>query len=132
MITALYASLLALLMMWLAVQVIKQRRINKVAHGDGNGNESIEALQIVRSAQGNAVDSIPITLIMLALLELNGANLFIIHGLGIVFLVGRVVHGKAILKRDLKGRVMGMKLTFATMFALVVLNLLYLPFDKMW
>ena len=132
MITALYASLLALLMMWLAVQVIKQRRTNKVAHGDGNGNESVEALQIARSAQGNAVDSIPITLILLALLELNGANVLLIHGLGIVFLVGRVVHAKAILNQDLKARVIGMKVTFASMFALVVLNLLYLPFDKMW
>ncbi|EGU44336.1 glutathione S-transferase-related protein [Vibrio ichthyoenteri ATCC 700023] len=128
MITALYAALLALLMMWLAVQVIKQRRKNRVAYADGG----IEGLQIARSAQGNAVDSIPITVILLALLEFNGANVLLIHGLGILFLVGRIVHARAILAQDLKGRVMGMKLTFATMFALVVLNLIYLPFDKLW
>lgn len=128
MVTALYAALLALLMMWLAVQVIKQRRSNKVAHADGG----VEALQIARSAQGNAVDSIPITVILLALLEFNGANVLLIHGLGIVFLVGRIVHARAILAQDLNGRVMGMKLTFAIMFALVILNLIYLPFDKLW
>lgn len=128
MITALYAALLALLMMWLAVQVIKQRRKNKVAYADGG----IEGLQIARSAQGNAVDSIPITVILLALLEMNGANVLLIHGLGILFLVARIVHARAILAQDLKGRIMGMKLTFATMFTLVILNVVYLPFDKLW
>ncbi|OLQ94680.1 hypothetical protein BIY21_08150 [Vibrio ponticus] len=128
MITALYASLLTLLMMWLAVQVIKQRRTNRVAHADGG----IEGLQIARSAQGNAVDYIPITVILLALVEYNGANSLIIHGLGVLFLVGRIIHARAILAKDLKGRVMGMKLTFAVMFTLVVFNLIYLPFDKLW
>ncbi|WP_418114912.1 MAPEG family protein [Vibrio scophthalmi] len=128
MITALYAALLAVLMMWLAVQVIKQRRKNKVAYADGG----IEGLQIARSAQGNAVDSIPITVILLALLEMNGANVLLIHGIGILFLVARIVHARAILAQDLNGRIMGMKLTFATMFTLVILNVVYLPFDKLW
>ncbi|GAB2646332.1 MAPEG family protein [Vibrio panuliri] len=128
MITALYASLLALLMIWLAVQVIKQRRKNRIAYADGG----IEGLQVARSAQGNAVDYIPITVILLALIEYNGANVLLIHGLGIIFLVGRVLHARAILAQELKGRINGMKLTFAVMFALVVLNLVYLPFDKLW
>ncbi|GAK86407.1 glutathione S-transfersae-related protein [Vibrio ponticus] len=128
MITALYASLLALLMMWLSVQVIKQRRTNRIAHADGG----IEGLQIARSAQSNAVDYIPITIILLAMLEYNGANTLIIHGLGVLFVVGRIIHARAILAKDLKGRVTGMKLTFAVMFTLVVLNLVYLPFDKLW
>ncbi|MBA5761324.1 MAPEG family protein [Vibrio sp. 404] len=128
MITALYASLLALLMMWLAVQVIKQRHKSRVAYADGG----IDELKIARSAQGNAAEYIPITLILLALIEHNGANVLLIHGLGILFLVGRVIHAKAILAENIKGRVTGMKLTFAVMFALVVLNLIYLPFDKLW
>jgi len=128
MITALYASLLALLMIWLAVQVIKQRRKNRIAYADGG----IEGLQVARSAHGNAVDYIPITVILLALIEFNGANVLLIHGLGIIFLVGRVLHARAILAQELKGRINGMKLTFAVMFVLVVLNLVYLPFDKLW
>ncbi|MDW1918451.1 MAPEG family protein, partial [Vibrio sp. Vb0349] len=62
MITALYASILALLLVWLAFQVIKQRRLNKVAYADGG----VEALQIARSAQSNASEYIPITLILMA------------------------------------------------------------------
>lgn len=42
MITALYASVLAVLLVWLAIQVIKQRRVNKVAYADGG----VESLQI--------------------------------------------------------------------------------------
>ena len=50
MITALYASFLALLLIWLAFQVVKQRRSNKIAYADGG----VAALQIARSAQSNA------------------------------------------------------------------------------
>lgn len=56
MITALYSSILALLLVWLAFQVIKQRRLNKVAYADGG----VEALQIARSAQSNAANTYPL------------------------------------------------------------------------
>jgi uncharacterized membrane protein YecN with MAPEG domain len=128
MITALYASALALLLIWLAFQVIKQRRSNKIADAEGG----VESLQIARSAQSNASEYIPITLILMALLEYNGASVLWIHLTGIAFVVGRVIHAKGILSEDLKGRVTGMKLTFFTMLGLVVLNLIYLPYGSLW
>ncbi len=128
MVTALYAVLLTLVMLWLSIEVIKQRRKNQVAHADGG----IESLQVARSAQSNAMDYIPITVILMALLEFNGANVWLIHVIGIAFVIGRIVHGKSILARSLKGRKQGMYLTFASMVSLVVLNLAYLPFDKMF
>lgn len=70
MITALYAALLTVLMIWLAIEVIKQRRINLIAHADGG----VESLQVVRSAQSNAMDYIPITVILMGFLEMNGAS----------------------------------------------------------
>ncbi|CAH1544233.1 putative Inner membrane protein YecN [Vibrio rotiferianus] len=128
MITALYASALALLLIWLAFQVIKQRRSNKIAYADGG----VESLQIARSAQSNASDYIPITLILMALLEYNGASVLWIHLAGIAFVIGRVIHARGILAEDLKGRVTGMKLTFFTMIGLVALNLIYLPYGNLW
>ncbi|WP_063344230.1 MAPEG family protein [Vibrio jasicida] len=128
MITALYASVLTLLLIWLAFQVIKQRRSNKIAYADGG----VEALQIARSAQSNASEYIPITLILMALLEYNGAPVWWIHLAGITFIIGRVIHAKGILGEELKGRVTGMKLTFLTMIGLVALNLIYLPYDHLW
>ncbi|OQQ01691.1 hypothetical protein BK412_17115 [Vibrio campbellii] len=128
MITALYASILALLLIWLAFQVIKQRRSNKIAYADGG----VAALQIARSAQSNASEYIPITLILMALVEYNSASVIWIHLTGVLFVVGRIIHARGILGEDLKGRVTGMKLTFFTMIGLVVLNLIYLPYGNLW
>ncbi|NOI98369.1 hypothetical protein F0240_00790 [Vibrio kanaloae] len=128
MITALYAALLTVLMIWLAIEVIKQRRINLIAHADGG----VESLQVVRSAQSNAMDYIPITVILMGFLEMNGTNVWFIHVLGVAFLLGRVIHAKGILAKNLKGRKVGMVLTLICMISLIVLNLVYLPFDKMF
>ena len=78
-----------------------------------------------------AMDYIPITVILMALPEFNGANVWLIYVIGVAFVAGRIIHGKSILARSLKGRKQGMYLTFASMVSLVVLNLLYLPFDKL-
>ncbi|EPP2127346.1 MAPEG family protein [Vibrio alginolyticus] len=128
MITALYANILAILIIWLAVQVIKQRRLNQIAYADGG----VEALQIARSAQSNATEYIPITLILMALLEFNSAYPTWIHLTGIIFVIGRVIHAKGILEKDLKKRIRGMQVTFLVILSLVVLNMIYLPYDKLW
>ncbi|EPE2683990.1 MULTISPECIES: MAPEG family protein [Vibrio] len=128
MITALYANILAILIIWLAVQVIKQRRLNQIAYADGG----VEALQIARSAQSNATEYIPITLILMALLEFNSAYPTWIHLTGIIFVIGRVIHAKGILRKDLKKRIRGMQVTFLVILSLVVLNMIYLPYDKLW
>ncbi|MCG9579438.1 MAPEG family protein [Vibrio tubiashii] len=128
MVTALYAAILAALMIWLSIQVIKQRRKAQVKYADGG----VDALTIARSAQGNAVDYIPITLILMAMVEYNGASLWMIHTCGIVFVLGRILHAKGILADRLKGRISGMKMTFLVMAVLIVLNIAYLPFDRMW
>ncbi|MCL9777413.1 MAPEG family protein [Vibrio methylphosphonaticus] len=127
MVTALYASLLAVLMIWLSVQVIKQRRSNQVAYADGG----VEGLQIARSAHGNAVDYIPITLILMALVEFNGAPLLWVHIMGCAFIIGRVLHAHGILSKKFKGRVLGMQLTLAVMLGLIISNLFYLPFERL-
>ena len=127
MITAIYASVLALLMCGLAYNVIKARRKNKIRYADGN----VEELQIARTAHSNSVDYIPITLILIFILEYNGANIWLIHLAGLSLIIGRIIHCKGILSESLKGRVLGMKITFFTIFALAFLNLLYAPYEKL-
>ncbi|MFT5396980.1 MAG: putative membrane protein YecN with MAPEG domain [Gammaproteobacteria bacterium] len=126
MITAIYASILALLMCGLAFNVIKARRKNKIRYADGN----VEELQIARTAHSNAVDYIPITLILLFILEYNGANIWFIHLAGILLIVGRAIHCKGILSENLRGRILGMKITFFTITSLAFLNLIYAPYEK--
>ena len=75
---------------------------------------------------------IPITLILMGFAEFNGANVWWLHATGIAFILGRLLHAKAILNDQLKGRITGMKLTFSVMIILMVLNLIYLPYGKLF
>jgi uncharacterized membrane protein YecN with MAPEG domain len=113
--------------MWLTVQVIKLRRNEKVAYADGG----VKALLIARSAHSNASETIPITLFLLALLEFNGGAIYLIHLVGILLLVGRIMHGKGMLNENFSYRKKGMILTFTSQIILFVGNLIYLPFDKL-
>ena len=91
-----------------------------------------ECVDFARSAQGNAAEYIPITLILMGFAEFNGANVWWLHATGIAFILGRLLHAKAILNDAMKGRVTGMKLTFGVMVVLMVLNLIYLPYGKLF
>lgn len=88
-ITAFYAGLLALLMIWLAFGVVGIRRARQVSLGDG-GDPLLE-----RRIRGhaNACETIPIALILLALTETLGTPVLVLHALGIMLVVGRVMHG---------------------------------------
>jgi uncharacterized protein len=117
--TSIYAGLCGLLMAWLALQAIKVRRANKVRLGDGGNFE----LQSAIRAHGNFAEYMPIVLIMLFLLEFNGAPVLVIHVIGIAFLVGRWKHAQGLLKNDLRKRVMGMGFTLNILIGLAIANL---------
>ncbi len=121
MISSLYAALLALLIVWLSFRVIKLRREKKVRLGDGGEPE----LQIAIRAQGNATEYIPISLILLVLLELNGAHMALVHTGGIAILAGRLLHARGLLTESLRYRVLGMQVTIYTLIGLGVANLAY-------
>ena len=81
MITLLYASLLGLLQVTLAYKVGSSRLKTNTLLGDGNQSE---VLQKVR-AHGNLTEYVPIFLILLALIEMQGVALWKIHVLGSLF-----------------------------------------------
>jgi uncharacterized membrane protein YecN with MAPEG domain len=122
MITSIYASLSALLIVRLSVAVIKLRRKNRVSVGDG-GNEE---LQLAIRTHSNAVEYIPIALLLLLTLELNGAPQILIHILGVTLLTGRILHAMGLSAKDLKKRVLGMRITIYLIICLAVLNILFL------
>jgi len=117
----LYAALLAVLIVWLSLHVIKIRRIKKVRLGDGGAAE----LQTAIRAQGNATEYIPISLILLLLLELNGAHMALVHTGGIAILAGRLLHARGLLTESLRYRVLGMQVTVYTIIGLALANLAY-------
>jgi len=126
MVTFLYAAILAMLIIWLIIKVVKARLANQVKLGDGGVKELISA----RSAHSNACETIPITLILLFGLELNSAPILLIHLSAIVFIIARVLHAQGVLTDVLKIRKLGMQLTLVIMFMLAVLNIVYIPFDQ--
>ncbi len=126
MVTAFYGIWMGLLLVWLAIQVIKQRRKHRIAYADGGD----QALMIARSAHSNAAEYIPIILILMGLAEINQAPQLIIHICGGILILGRVCHAYGILKEKLKFRVRGMVLTFADIMALAMINAIYLPWDR--
>lgn len=75
--------------------------------GDG-GNED---LKVAIAAQTNAIEYIPIALLLLFALEYNNANIIIVHLMGLTLITGRIIHARGILCVDLKTRVLGMRIT---------------------
>ena len=131
MITSLYASISALLIVRLSISVIKLRRINRIRVGDG-GNEE---LQLAIRTHANAVEYIPIALLLLLMLELNGAPKILIHIFGATLIIGRIIHAMGVPAKNLQKRILGMQITIYLLIGLAILNILFLVFSeqlKLW
>ena len=121
-VTARYAAMFALLLVILMVAVIKLRRRLRISLGD-DGNRDLQ--QAIR-AHGNAVESVPIFLLMLATLELNHGSVIVLHIFGAAFLVVRIMHAWGLYKSSGAsiGRVAGIGGTMTLLAALAIANLL--------
>lgn len=118
--TPLYAGIFGLMLLTLSVAVIRRRRKLGIPllHGDHP-----DLVRVVR-AHANFVEYIPFTLFLMLLIELNGAERWLMHGLGGLLLLGRLCHIYGILhmeqpkegqKPSFSGRVAGMMFTFAAL-----------------
>jgi uncharacterized protein len=90
-VTMLYGGSLALWFLVLSARVVGRRRAG-ISLGDGGDALMLRAIR----GHGNFAEYVPLALILLAALELNGTSLYILHGLGIALLVGRLLHGYAL------------------------------------
>src|SRR4051812_15606360 len=109
-VTPLYAGLLALWFLVLSVRVIRFRGSSKIYLGDG-GNTRMT--RIIR-AHANFAEYVPLALIMMGMLEATHYSIYLLHFLGIVLLVARLLHGYAFSFSNhfMFGRVAGASLTF--------------------
>lgn len=125
--TPLTAAALVILYVQLAMAVIKLRTEHKISIGDGNNDELETAIR----AHGNLCEWAPIGLLLVAILELNGAALWVTAPPAIAFVVGRVLHGKGLTKivtEVPKQRILGMQLTIFSLIALAALNILWMVY----
>lgn len=121
LITSIIAAVLTIIFIRLSFAVIGLRRKNQVGLGTGGHDDLERAIR----AQGNFAEYVPFGIILLACLELNGAPWWLVAIPGITLIIGRLIHAKGINvpPPDFSKRVLGMKFTFNTLIALVILNL---------
>ena len=125
MVSALYAVLSALLLIKFSFDVIRLRSQYRVSYGDGGFSELQSAIRI----HGNAVEYIPIALMLLLLMEMNGAPNWMLHICGLMLLTGRLMHYYGFHHRLIQWRRSGMSATFCALLLMVLANLWYMPWE---
>lgn len=120
-VTAFYAGLLGLILLGLSAAVIKQRWRARVGVGDGGDDRLERWIRI----HGNFAEYVPMALVLLALIELQGAASWLLHALGAALVVGRLAHaqGFAGSPDESPGRALGMLATFSVVFVASVMAL---------
>ncbi|RKF13208.1 MAPEG family protein [Alginatibacterium sediminis] len=120
-ISALFASLCALLLLGLSAAVVKERRALQLY----KTKTSPDDLKHQQRVHANACEYMPISLILLAIAELNGAPELLVWGFGSLALISRLLHAWGYSRsRGLSfGRSWGMYTTFATIIGLAFTNI---------
>ena len=120
-VTPLYAGLLALWFIVLSARVISLRRSARVSLGDGGHPMLTRAIR----AHANFAEYVPLALLLLVILEMSRFSIYLIHVLGVVLLIGRLMHGYALAftAESRIGRAGGTVLTFAVIIVAALLCL---------
>lgn len=109
-VSALYAAILALLFIVLSVRTLRLRKRLRIAIGDGGNQSMLRAIRV----HSNFAEYVPLTLLLIVLVEMTGGSALFVHALGISLVAGRVSHaiGVSQLRETYTFRVVGMTLTF--------------------
>lgn len=120
-ITAFYAGVLGLLYLVLSLRVVQFRR-RGISLGNGG---DVRMTRVIRG-HGNFAEYVPLILLMMLILESGRMSPYVLHGLGIALVAGRLLHGYALsfTVHFRKGRLLGATLTFAVLLVATVLCLL--------
>lgn len=107
------AAILALVLVYLSLRVVKLRKRHLVAIGDGGHVDLQRAIR----AQGNFTEYVPMALLLLYGLEQMQMADWLVGILSLMLVVGRLLHAWSIsqLKENFRIRFVGMALTFASL-----------------
>lgn len=122
--TPVYASLLALLFIRLCVGITRIRHRERIAFYDGGRDDLTRAIR----AQGNFIEYVPLSLILLGFFEAGGGGIWLVNLLGVSVLAGRILHAYGVLYEEPKqqtytNRTRGMVLTFTAIVIMALGNL---------
>lgn len=121
MISGIYAGLCGALLLALSAQVVGLRRRYQVGIGSGGEQELERAIRV----QANFIEYTPITLILLVLAELQAASPWLLHGAGLLLVIGRALHATGLRKSAGRtfGRFYGTLSTWSALVLLIATNL---------
>ncbi len=115
------AAAAAVINLWHMVRIGRVRMAEKVIHGDGGNERLVRRMR----AQANFIENAPLTLILIAAIEMTGKGGQWLAIVGAVYMAGRVAH---LLGMDNPGphplRAAGTVLAALTMLGLAVLAVL--------
>lgn len=123
MVTPIYAALLTFILIYLIFSVIKLRKQHQVSLGDGG----FEDLQRAIRAHGNFVETALWGIFMIFLIEYQDGDHAAIHGLGLLLVIGRILHIQALRTGIINVRIAAVVSTLIV-FGISALYNLYLAF----
>ena len=127
-ITLSYSIILITFMLILAFRIIDLRGspVTKFLHSEDRVVDEDTLYRAVRG-HGNLIEYAPLFLILMLIAELNGLASTYLHSSGIIFTLGRLMHGIvfSFMKPNMILRVGGMILTFTGFIILITSSLIY-------
>jgi uncharacterized membrane protein YecN with MAPEG domain len=120
-VTAVLSGLFALFFIKLSLNVIRLRKMNQITLIEGG----IDALDRAIRVRASFSEYVPLGLVMMGTLELNGAPSLLIALLGMVLLLGRYLHARGLSHslQSSQSRINGTKSTFLALALLALSNI---------
>ena len=111
MYTSTFAAVLSLMLVSLSGIVIARRIHTQTANGDGGD----ERLRHCIRAHGNFAEYIPLGLVLMLVIELQGGPPYLLLALGLLLVLGRTAHAIGLIRQIMPARQLGMVMTFAAL-----------------
>jgi len=120
--TPIYAGLLAMIVIYLAYRVTLFRRKEQKGIDQTGCSESMQRAIRVHA---NALENIPLALLLMLMLELNHLNPIILNIVGCMLVAGRLLHARGLSGSSgvSFGRYYGTLLTWLSILSMAVLNI---------
>lgn len=121
LITGMYAGILSFLIVALALNVSRHRLKLRIGLLDGDN----EQLRRIIRVHANAAEWLPLAIILLALAESNGCQVWLLHLVGIMLIISRCLHAYGLSQSSNKsfGRFWGTLGTWVVILLLAGFNL---------
>lgn len=125
-VTALYAGVLALVLVVLGIRVgmLRMKKGISILHG------SDMELAVVIRRHANFTEAVPMALILMGLIELNGSSRVTLHALGTALVIARLAHPVGLVHDRLRSPLRGLGSGVTTLVTLVAAAIAIVQFYR--